>query len=253
MPRASEGSGLLIPAWPAPANVRALATTRQTPGVSSAPYASCNLGIRSGDRLDDVLANRRALATRIGVDSIPWLAQVHGTAVARHSGHQTVSEIQADAIYSEHPLQACAVLSADCLPLLMCTTDGREIAAVHAGWRGLLNGVIGNAVHTFSAPPEQLLVWLGAAIGPAAYEVGDEVRSAFVARNCAAADCFIGGIANRYFADLYALARQQLSALGVNQVYGGGLCTYSAPERFYSYRREGFSSGRQASLIWRIA
>ena len=244
--------GLLIPDWGgsefAPPGVRALVTTRDYPqGHSVAPYASFNLAGHVGDDPAAVAANRAQLRTLLPAEPL-WLNQVHGVAVADVA---TASPgISADASVAHAPGQVCAVLTADCLPLLLAARDGSVVAAAHAGWRGLADGVIEATVAAMRMPGSELSVWLGPAIGPAAFEVGDEVRAAFCRHDARAAAAFVAHGAGKWLCDLYALARQRLAALGVTQVSGGGLCTYGAAQRFYSYRRDG-ATGRMASLIWR--
>ncbi|MCB1690878.1 MAG: peptidoglycan editing factor PgeF [Halioglobus sp.] len=239
--------------WPAPANVLALSTTRLG-GRSEAPFDSFNLGCHVGDNGDAVAENRRILAAALpGGAALSWLSQVHGTAVVE-AGGRAVAPL-ADAQWSRTPGAVCTVMTADCLPVLFCSTDGDVVAAAHAGWRGLQAGVLDTTVASMQTPPEQLLAWLGPAIGPGAFEVGEEVRDAFLsvaapAQATAVADCF-ASVASRpghYLADLYALARIRLQALGVTRVFGGGWCTHSDSTRFFSYRRDG-DTGRMASLI----
>lgn len=234
----------LIPDWPAPARVRAMMTTRRT-GASSAPFNAFNLAAHVGDDPAAVAANRTALRRHLPAEPL-WLNQVHGTAVAEAA--RDTAGCTGDAAIADQSGQVCAVLTADCLPVLFCDRAGTVVAAAHAGWRGLAAGVLETTVARMRRPPGQILAWLGAAIGPAAFEVGPEVRTAFVARHPAAASAFIPR-ADRFFADLYALARIRLAAAGVTGIHGGGLCTYNDTTRFYSYRREG-QTGRMASLIW---
>lgn len=241
------------PQWPAPASVLALSTTRRG-GRSAAPCASFNLAHHVGDSTVAVAENRQLLASALphGV-CLSWLSQVHGTAVveAEQGGQYPV----ADAQWSRRPGAACAVLTADCLPVLLCSTSGDVVAAAHAGWRGLLAGVLESTVGAMHTSPDQVLAWLGPAIGPTAFEVGPEVCDGFLAAAGPAAEsaiaaCFAPspGHPGHFFADLYALARVRLGTLGVTRVYGGDWCTYSDAERFYSYRRDG-QTGRMASLI----
>lgn len=237
---------IIQPDWPAPANIRAFTTTRLG-GVSRPPYHSLNLG----DHVDDdplaVAENRRRLIEELSLPTEPqWLSQVHGTYTA--DAATAAPGCEADASYTDQPGVVCAVLTADCLPLLLCDRTGQQVAAVHAGWRGLLNGVIESAVQSIYGQSE-VLAWLGPAIGPQAFEVGDEVRDAFLAVEKAASAAFRSSPNGRWLADIYALARLRLASLGVKAVYGGQHCTYSEPERFYSYRRDG-QTGRMASLIW---
>lgn len=234
---------LILPDWPAPPNVHACASTRDG-GVSLGPYASLNLGDHVGDDPAAVAENRARLRRALALPTEPlWLTQVHGIAVAEGQGGC------ADASVAFGPGTVCAVMTADCLPLLLCDRTGTRVAAVHAGWRGLLAGVIEAAVARLDVSGPELLAWLGPAIGPDAFEVGEEVRTAFVAEDVAAAAAFKPSPGGRWLADLYALARLRLARCGVSAVYGGDLCTYSDAARFYSFRRDGVT-GRMASLIW---
>ena len=239
----------IVPDWPAPPGVRALITTRAG-GESIGPYAGLNLGLRSGDDLETVARNRIRLRQRLPADPL-WLRQVHGTAVADADTAQGSPE--ADAACARRPGTVCAVLTADCLPLLLCDESGSVVAAVHAGWRGLCSGVIERTLSVMDRPPQALLAYLGPAIGSQVYEVGPEVREAFVAAipggEAEVATAFAPGRPGKFYADLYALARMRLRRGGVARVYGGEYCTYSERERFYSYRRDGVT-GRMASLIW---
>ncbi|GAA4885746.1 peptidoglycan editing factor PgeF [Ferrimonas pelagia] len=235
----------LTPDWPAPATVLALSTTRFG-GASSAPYAGLNLGQHVGDRPEIVEANRARLSTALPDGAtIQWLDQVHGTDVV--SLPTTLPLPQADASFTDQANQYCAVMTADCLPVLLCDRAGTQVAAVHAGWRGLHAGVIEACLARFQAPASQILAWLGPAIGPNCFEVGAEVRAAFVAEDRAAEDAFLPQ-GDRYLADIYQLARLRLQRAGVSALYGDHYCTASDPSRFYSYRRQG-RTGRQASLI----
>lgn len=237
----------IFPDWTAPTNVRAFGTTRAG-GVSRGPYASFNLGDHVGDDPAAVGRNRELLRAALALPAKPvWLRQVHGTHVidvAQGDAHG-----EADGAWCAQPGAVCAVLTADCLPILMCDRTGTKVAALHAGWRGLAAGVIEQGVRALGVAPEELLVWLGPAIGPRAFEVGPEVRAAFVSHDAAAAQAFVASHDGRYFADLYAVARLRLSALGIVRISGGGSCTFSERDRFFSYRRDG-SCGRMASLIW---
>lgn len=232
----------LQPDWPAPANVRALSTTRSE-GCSKGPWSSMNLGGRCGDDPADVRRNRDRLA-RVLPAPPQWLDQVHGTRVARHPGRPGDSP-QADALVAFGPGRVCAVLTADCLPVVFCDRDGSRIAVAHAGWRGLAAGVLQATVAALDCDPVNLIAWLGPAIGPEVYEVGAEVAAAFP-------DEFDQAFAprgERWLLDLYAVARLKLAAAGVRGVCGGGLCTHSDPGRFFSYRRDGVT-GRMATLVW---
>lgn len=237
--------GVLIPQWPAPAHVRALQTQRDG-GVSVGPFASFNLGAHVDDEPTHVAGNRRLLQTLLPA-APQWLRQVHGTAVVR----LPCAEAQpvGDAVWTDRQGVVCAVQTADCLPILLCSDDGTVVAAVHAGWRGLADGVIDAALAALPVPAARLLAWLGPAIGPDAFEVGPEVRARFVAADSANAGCFRPGSGNRWLADLFALARRRLQACGVTAIHGGGVCTFGDSGRWFSYRRDG-RCGRMASLIW---
>ncbi len=281
----------LVPDWPAPPWVRAVATTRRG-GVSLGAYAGLNLGDHVGDDPARVQTNRQLLRAALRLPAEPvWLRQVHGCAVAcvapggvpgeavggtpdqvkggrpsgaagggqdaaagkaqdgATEGTPGEADCEADAAVAYGPGSVCAVLTADCLPLLLTDRAGTRVAAIHAGWRGLAAGVIEAAVARLVAPPGDVLAWLGPAIGAAAFEVGGEVRARFVAADARAAAAFTPLDGDKWLADLYRLARQRLAALGVEGVWGGDQCTYRDPERFYSYRRDGVT-GRMASLIW---
>lgn len=244
---------LLRPGWSAPDNVRALCSTRLG-GVSRAPWDSLNLGDHVGDRLEHVECNRALLARVAGVEAsrIAWLNQVHGTDVIEIEASFTGKpKPDADAAYTRTPGMVCAILTADCLPVLLCDCDGTVVGTAHAGWRSLAGGVVENLVEAMDVPPERLMAWLGPAIGPAAFEVGPEVREAFVADDPDADGAFTasGVRPGHYLADIYLLARQRLSRSGVNVISGGGYCTVQDVPRFFSYRRDG-RTGRMASLIW---
>ena len=236
------------PDWPAPARVRAVSTTRGG-GVSSGSYAALNLGQHVGDAPASVIENRRRLVTALGLRHGPhWLKQVHGTAVARLTGAPVSAP--ADAAVTGTAGEACAIMTADCLPVLFCDRAGTRVAAAHAGWRGLAAGVLEATTQAMEAAPGGLLAWMGPAIGPKAYEVGEEVRAAFIAQDPGAAAGFTPGKApGKWWCDLYMLARRRLEAAGIERIYGGGLCTYTERERFFSFRRDG-ECGRMATLIW---
>lgn len=236
----------IIPDWPAPPAVRALATTRHG-GVSTGPYASLNLGGHVGDDPGAVAENRRRLRTLLPAEPV-WLQQVHGTRVV-DAAAPAGGIPEADAAFVRTPGIVCAVLTADCLPVLLCDAEGTAVAAAHAGWRGLAAGVLEETVGAMAADPGRLLAWLGPAIGPAAFEVGDEVRAAFTAGDQGAAAAFVPGPPGKWFADLYALARRRLGRMGVTRVHGGGFCTFGESARFYSFRRER-NTGRMATLVW---
>ncbi|MGE0081259.1 MAG: peptidoglycan editing factor PgeF [Thiohalomonadaceae bacterium] len=237
----------IFPDWPAPPQVRAAVTTR-VGGVSVGPYASLNLGDHVGDDPAAVAENRARLVQALGLPSEPrWLKQVHGTCALDAAA--AVGGCEADAGFAALPGVVCAVLTADCLPVLFCDRAGTRVAAAHAGWRGLAAGVLERTVDALGAAPADVLAWLGPAIGPQAFEVGEEVRTAFLSQDRGAGTAFRPHGEGRWLADLYALARRRLSRHGVDAVYGGGLCTFSDPARFFSYRRDGVT-GRMASLIW---
>ena len=235
----------VIPHWPAPAGVRAYTTTRAG-GVSAGAYAALNLAAHVGDDPAAVEENRRRLRTQLPAEPL-WLSQVHGTTVVR--AEDAVEGVAADAAFTRRAGRVCAVLTADCLPVLLCNDAGTVVGAAHAGWRGLAGGVVEAAVRATNEPPVRLLAWLGPAIGPQAFEVGAEVRAAFLAHSPEAAAAFAVKENGKWLADLYRLAELRLHGLGVERVFGGGFCTFNEAERFYSYRREK-TTGRMASLIW---
>jgi polyphenol oxidase len=240
--------GRLRPEWPAPARVQAGVTTRNLPGRSQPPYGRGNLGSHCGESLRIVADNRDLLSREFQLPSAPhWLRQVHGTDVVRLPD-RSAAEHDADGAYTSDTDVVCAVLTADCLPILICSKDGDEVAVLHAGWRGLAGGVIESGIGRFAAPTNRLLAWLGPAIGPLSYEVGDDLRDAFIRHDKKAVIAFTAIRPKHWLCDLYTLARQRLAALGVLDVYGGGLDTFR-DARFYSHRREQ-PTGRFASLIW---
>jgi YfiH family protein len=236
----------LTPQWPAAARVKSCVTSRMG-GVSQAPYASFNLGDHVGDDPRSVAKNRERLVSLLGCQPA-WLQQVHGTAVVEAD---TTQVLAADASCTSQRGVACAVLTADCLPVLFCDRAGTRVGAAHAGWRGLANGVLEATLEQLDLPAENVLVWLGPAIGAQAFEVGGEVREAFVSQHAEAREAFVpSSNAGKFIADIYQLARIRLAARGITAVYGGGLCTYT-DQRFYSYRRAA-QTGRFASLIWLV-
>lgn len=234
---------LIRPDWPAPANIQAFTTTRNG-GVSKGPWRTWNLGERCGDSPQHVQRNREILRELLPGEP-QWLRQVHGNRVVAWGEE---SEPEADAVVSRQPGQVCAVLTADCLPVLLCNSEGTEVAACHAGWRGLAAGVIEAAVAAMQSQPAEIMAWLGPAIGPKAYEVGNEVYVAFTDLNAQNASAFAQNN-DRWLADLYQLARLALARAGIVTVFGGRHCTNSESDKFFSYRRDG-QTGRMASVVW---
>ncbi|MFJ5409517.1 purine nucleoside phosphorylase YfiH [Pectobacterium punjabense] len=240
---------LIYPDWPVPESVKSCSTTR-IGGRSVAPYDSLNVGNHVGDEPANVTANRQTLVSLADLPAMPhWLEQVHGTDVIR-IGEALPSAVCGDAAYTDKKGQVCAVMTADCLPVLFCAVSGDEVAAAHAGWRGLHAGVLEETLACFRTKPAQIMAWLGPAIGPSAFEVGPEVRDAFIQHDASAASAFRPE-GNKFFADIYQLASLRLRAAGVTQIFGGNSCTVSEPHKFFSYRRDGVT-GRMASLIWLI-
>jgi len=239
---------VLQPEWPAPARVQALCTTRQG-GVSTGAWKGLNVGAYCGDNAQAVAENRRLLREHLSLPSEPaWLRQVHGTRVVALPAD--VSEPEADAAFSTVPETVCAVLTAECLPGLFCVDAGTVVAAALAGWRGLAAGVLEATVAALPASPSRLMAWMGPAIGPDAFEVGEEVHAAFVSHDARAQLAFRAAQRpDHHFADLFLLARQRLEAAGVSRVFGGGISTYADDRRFYSHRRDRVT-GRQAAMIW---
>jgi hypothetical protein len=243
----SSSPAWIEPDWPAPPRVRVISTLR-TGGGSLGPYASLNLAVHVGDDPATVAGNRRSLHAAAALPDEPlWLEQVHGTAVAVHGGGGVVP--RSDASIATLAGRVCAVLTADCLPVVLVDRAGSRVGVAHAGWRGLVGGVLEATIAALCCPAGDLMAWLGPAIGPAAFEVGPEVREAFTARSSSLAEGFVENARGRFQADLYALARRQLTAAGVSAVYGGDWCTASDPRRFFSYRRDG-TTGRMATLAW---
>ena len=240
---------MIYPDWPAAAHVKAVTTTRHA-GVSKGPYDSLNLADHVGDVADAVQQNRLSIQRQLNLSEQPaWLNQVHGDRVvdAANSGERP----SADASFTDQTHVVCAVLTADCLPVLFCDRSGTRVAAAHAGWRGLAGGVVESTVRALDTEPRRLMAWLGPAIGADAFEVGGEVRQVFVEQHAEAAGAFLARPQGQWLADLYQLARIRLLASGVSTFYGGGFCTFTDRQRFYSYRRDGLT-GRMASLIWLV-
>ena len=235
----------ITPAWPAPLQVRALITTRNG-GVSAGAHARFNLGLSAGDDPDAVATNRAQLRQHLPQNPA-WLKQIHGTRVVRADELTGITE--ADASYTHKVNTVCTVMIADCMPVLLCDTRGSVVGIAHAGWRGLSAGVLENTMTAMGAAPDQLLAFLGPAIGPTAFEVGADVRDAFLAADPAAGDAFKPHRQGKWLADLFRLARHRLARHGVHRIYGGGVCTHSDPARFYSYRRDQ-TTGRMAAMVW---
>ena len=240
--------------WPAPPGVRALTTLRHGLGVSPAPYDAFNLGARCGDDPETVIENRRQLVSALQLPSSPrWLRQVHGVDVAlepRVAAGES-DEPEADAAVTTTPVTVLAILTADCLPVVLAARDGSAVAAAHAGWRGLADGVLEATVAAMTTPARDVVAWLGPAAGPRAYEIGEDVFDALVARDPRATTAFAPTRAGHWRVDLYALARLRLvdAGLHASSLHGGGLCTISDPQRFFSHRRDRVG-GRMATLAW---
>ncbi len=238
-------SSFIVPEWPAPRGVRALATTRRG-GTSRAPWHSFNLGDHVGDDRQAVAANRALLRRELPAEPV-WLTQVHGTRCVDAAA--ATPSVEADASFTRQRGVVCAVLTADCLPVLLCDDHATVVAIVHAGWRGLAAGVIEATVAAMAEPGERLMAWLGPAIGPQAFEVGDEVREVFVGHDPQAADAFVASAKGKWLCDIHRLARQRLHALGTRRTASADFCTAGDAEQFFSYRRD-HVTGRMASLIW---
>jgi polyphenol oxidase len=243
----AAGEAWIVPEWTVPASVRAFVTTRAG-GVSEGEYASLNLGLRSGDAAQNVERNRRIVREHLP-QTPRWLAQVHGAAVAMADDLAEDANAMADAAVARNPGRVCAVLTADCMPLFLADRWGTHVAVAHAGWRGMAAGVIENTVAAMGSPAASLVAWMGPAIGPDAFEVGPEVRDAFLAGDPESGAAFRPHKPGKFMADLYALARARLARAGVREVHGGGFCTFHDAERFFSYRREK-KSGRMGAFIW---
>lgn len=243
----SDSVEFIAARWPAPASVRA-GTTARRGGASRGPYASFNLGDHVGDDPQAVRDNRAQLRAALALPAEPrWLKQEHGVHVV-DAAHAPAG-VAADGAWTDRPGIVCAVLTADCLPIFLCDRKGTKVALLHAGWRGLAGGIVDAGLRALTLPPEEVLVWLGPAIGPDSYEVGDDVRRAFLNDDPGAAEAFRPAGAGRWLADMYALARRQLRQRGVCAVTGGERCTLRERGAFYSFRRDG-TTGRMASLVW---
>lgn len=240
----------IIPNWNAPKQIQAFTTVRNG-GVSQAPFDSFNLGSHVNDNLADVMKNRELLVEKFQLPQMPlFLNQTHSTKVIRLP--YTGTDLEADAVYTNQPNQVCLIMTADCLPALFVSQGGKEIAAAHAGWRGLCDGVLEATVAEFECEPAQISVWLGPAIGPNAFQVGNEVIEQFCAFDPNAEEAFIedGSTSGKFLGNLYQIAKQRLNKLGIVNIFGGDHCTYTEKEHFFSYRRDK-QTGRMASLIWR--
>lgn len=238
---------LILPDWPAPYWIKAYTTTRRG-GFSHAPYNSLNIAMHVGDNLDDVSKNRQLLQNNLHLKKpITWLEQVHGNNVI--SADHPNNSVVADAIYSKEEHTVCAIQTADCLPVLVCSSNNYCVAAIHAGWKGLSNGIIENTIEALALPTKDILVWLGPAIGPQAFVVGEQVLRSFIDKDPAAKTAFqlIGN--KQWQANLYQLAQQRLHKLGITSIFGGHYCTFSDSIRFFSFRRNQIT-GRMLSLIW---
>ncbi|MDG6282271.1 peptidoglycan editing factor PgeF [Glaesserella parasuis] len=240
----------ILPTWSVPDFVHAFTTTREG-GVSQAPFDSLNLGDHVTDDLQSVQTNREILQEQGNLPHFPlYLTQTHSTRVLRLPYEQ--NDIEADAVYTNQANQVCLVMTADCLPVLFCSKDGKEIAAAHAGWRGLCDGVLEATVAEFECKPENICVWLGPAIGPTAFQVGEDVIEQFCAFDPQAREAFVADeyMSGKFLGNLYQIARQRLNKLGITEIAGGDYCTYCDAEQFFSYRRDKVT-GRMATLIWR--
>ncbi|QGM80245.1 peptidoglycan editing factor PgeF [Otariodibacter oris] len=240
----------IIPTWSVPTNIQALTTLREG-GVSEPPFDSFNLGDHVGDIPESVLANRKQLVEQVQLPHFPtFLTQTHSTKVL--SLPYSSDNLEADAVYTNQPNQVCLIMTADCLPVLFCSKDGKEIAAAHAGWRGLCDGILEETVAKFASSTSDISAWFGPAIGPTVFQVGHEVRDQFCAVDPNASSAFIADetTSGKFLCNIYQLAQQRLNRLGITDITGGEHCTYSEPQSFFSYRRDG-RTGRMATLIWR--
>jgi YfiH family protein len=238
---------LITPDWPAPHLIKAYTTTR-TGGFSHFPFDSLNMGIQVGDNLDCITKNRQLIQTTFGLKKpIIWLEQMHGNKAI--SADLPINTCTADAIYSRKTHTVCAVQTADCLPLLLCSSSGHCVAAIHAGWKGLSSGIVENTIDALALKPSDILAWLGPAIGPQAFVVGEEVFQAFSEKDPVAESAFHYMGNRQWLANLYKLARQRLHKLGIDSVFGGNYCTFTDNKRFFSYRRDQIT-GRMLSFIW---
>jgi YfiH family protein len=240
-----NNNNFIFPNWNAPENVQAVMTTRLG-GVSKSPFDSFNLATHVEDNLEHILENRLILRTTLNLPAEPfWLEQIHSNTVVEAKTDLILPK--ADASFTRQKNTVCVVMTADCLPVLLCSKDGEKIAAIHAGWRGLENSIISKTVDALKTT--DLIVWLGAAIGANCFEVGNDVRNAFLKKSADYSTAFKKN-GSQWLADIYQLARIELAHLGITNVFGGEFCTVTNSERFYSYRRDK-QTGRMATLIWR--
>ena len=243
----SRISPFISPDWPAPDNIRAFSTTRHG-GFSQAPFDSLNFGDHVGDDIALVSQNRAQLRQIIQAPEEPlWLKQAHSDHVVNSLDWQL--NIEADAIFSQHRNHVCTIMTADCLPILLCNQQGDTVAAIHAGWRSLAAGIIEKTLRRFQCDSSSIMAWLGPAIGPSQFEVGQDVYDAFCRHSPSASQAFKATDNSHYLADIYQLARQRLESQAITAIYGGDFCTVSDEQRFFSYRRDG-KTGRMATLIW---
>jgi len=241
----------IVPKWPAPKNVTCITTTRAN-GYSQGKFSSLNLAQHVGDVAADVKRNRKSIIEKLELSDLPiWLNQQHGNKVFELplAENSRTEKLHADASFTTQVGVVCAVLTADCLPVMFCDRDGECVAVAHAGWRGLLAGVLENTLHAMPVRRDQTICWLGPAIGPSKFEVGAEVRQQFVDKDSGHVNAFQQKSKGKFLADIYQLAMNTISANGVDAIYGGGYCTYTDKQRFFSYRRDG-ETGRMASIIW---
>ena len=242
--RTLSKADFIIPDWPAPANVKAIQTTRLG-GYSFAPYDSLNLGSHVQDDAFAVAKNRQLLSQYLPSEPV-WLNQVHGVEVIDAANRLCVQD--ADASFSKNKNVVCVTMTADCLPILLCNQQGTAVSSIHAGWRSLCDGVIESTIKAMDFEPEDLMAWLGPAIGPDTFEVGAEVRKAFIAKDNQAEQAFKAS-GDKWLGNLYLIAKQRLNKHGVVEIYGGGECTYSNASQYFSFRRDGVT-GRMATMIW---
>lgn len=241
---------IIKPNWPAPINIRAFTTTR-IGGVSHPPYDHLNLAMHVGDQIEHVLENRKLLRQRFHLPSEPiWLNQIHSTDVFfANQSNSFNPDPNADACIATAPNQICAVMTADCLPILICSQTGNSVAAIHAGWKGLLSGIIENTITQMPDIPSNLMAWLGPGIRQKNFQIGSEVRDLFIAKDPVYQDAFLFQYEDKWLADLYLIAKKQLQKLGITHIYDCDLCTFDDKEQFFSYRRDK-TTGRIATLIW---